>query len=555
MRWASLPLFVPAPAEFAAAAHVGDGVEEAAVEERQPRRGERRRDRGPVRAVAIQVERRGSVEGRVLAADDRDGHRDAVACRREEALAGVEPRVVAARNLAHLARHEPFLADVVVEDRVGRDHRGVVQPDLVDVVLGVRADADRVERLGKRHVPACALAVQDAHLVDPVDPLVHHDPVAEALEAAQVHAVRALDQAVPAFLLEAVLGGGRQAEVPVPVVGADDETVALVVDVVVVTLPARRHERGFGRRLVRRQEVGLAGDLVSGRDDDVASRRGLGEADPEAAVRLCVDDRVGVGRRADDVTPDLVRAPVLVHHEVEEGPVVRGPDRVAVRVLDPFVEDAAVAQVPDAHGVALAAARVGAVGGVPAVVAHGHGAEREVVVAVREGRLVEDRLDRLRVVDRPAGPGPVLCPGFKAPLVEVAAVPQRDGSVVRLLARLDLLEQYLDERLDGRHDGVEVRVLGTQVGQHVRVVDRRIVRVPQPGVRVLERHAVVREPVRSRFGDGRRQCPGLLGGFANVGRRRQRPGRQDGGQRMPHQSGSPSTRLAMMLRWISFEPL
>ena len=283
----------------------------------------------------------------------------------------------------------------------------------------------------------------------------------------------------------------------------------------------------------------------------------LGEPDPEAAVRLRVDDLVGLPRRADHVAPHLVRPPVLVHHEVEEGPVVGRPDGVAVGVLDAFVEHAPIAKVLDAHGVTLAAARVRAVGEVAAVVAHGHRAEREVLVSTGERGFVEDRLHRVRVVHGPARPGAVLRAGLETPLVEVPAGTQRDGSVVRLLARLDLLEQRLDERLNGRHDGVEVRVLRAQVGEHVRVVDRRIVRVAQPGVRVLHGHAVPRVAVRAHLRHGRRGRRGLVGGFGNGSRRRgQRRGRhQDQGGRRQGQSGNPRTRLAMMLRWISFEPL
>ena len=54
------------------------------------------------------------------------------------------------------------------------------------------------------------------------------------------------------------------------VVAADDEPVALVVDIIFVADAPRGDEQEFAARVVGSQQVRLVGDLVAGGDDDVA---------------------------------------------------------------------------------------------------------------------------------------------------------------------------------------------------------------------------------------------------------------------------------------------
>src|SRR5262249_58587704 len=57
-----LAFAVPAPAFFGAAAHVRDGIDEPAVDQREPAGAERSRHRHAVSAVAVEEARRGPVE-------------------------------------------------------------------------------------------------------------------------------------------------------------------------------------------------------------------------------------------------------------------------------------------------------------------------------------------------------------------------------------------------------------------------------------------------------------------------------------------------------------
>src|SRR5882724_9888484 len=76
---------VPGLAEFAAAAHVGDGVDHAAVEQAQAIRTEADWNGNAVAAVAVEEQRSAGVPRSVAAIDD--GERNAGAIRRGRVLA------------------------------------------------------------------------------------------------------------------------------------------------------------------------------------------------------------------------------------------------------------------------------------------------------------------------------------------------------------------------------------------------------------------------------------------------------------------------------------
>src|SRR5882724_5159020 len=117
---------VPGLAEFAAAAHVGDGVDHAAVEQAQAIRTEADWNGDAVAAVAVEQQRSGGVARGVAAIDDRKGNARAVGRCRVQALADVLPWIVAAEDWLLLAQDLLAGAQVVIEDRARRDERFVL---------------------------------------------------------------------------------------------------------------------------------------------------------------------------------------------------------------------------------------------------------------------------------------------------------------------------------------------------------------------------------------------------------------------------------------------
>ncbi len=73
-----LAVFVPAIALFLATADMGDGIDEAAIGERQGIGREACRDRDAVGAVAVKEAGGGTVERGILAIEQRDGDEFAV---------------------------------------------------------------------------------------------------------------------------------------------------------------------------------------------------------------------------------------------------------------------------------------------------------------------------------------------------------------------------------------------------------------------------------------------------------------------------------------------
>src|SRR5581483_11931313 len=91
--------FVPWLAKIAAAADVRDREDDAAIEQAEPVRAERRIDADAVGTVAVEQHRRGPVSPEALAVDDGDRDVRAIGGLGVEALGLVLGRIVAAQHL------------------------------------------------------------------------------------------------------------------------------------------------------------------------------------------------------------------------------------------------------------------------------------------------------------------------------------------------------------------------------------------------------------------------------------------------------------------------
>ena len=112
-----LAVLVPLPAHLAAAAHVRDGEDHAAVELRQARDREAGLDRVLVRAVAVEVQRprRGAGVAERALPDERDRNLRAVLRGRPHPRLRVVGGVVAAEHRLALAQQQLAGRDLVVE--------------------------------------------------------------------------------------------------------------------------------------------------------------------------------------------------------------------------------------------------------------------------------------------------------------------------------------------------------------------------------------------------------------------------------------------------------
>jgi hypothetical protein len=240
------------------------------------------------------------------------------------------------------------------------------------------------------------------------------------------------------------------------------------------------------------------------RDEPVGA--GASHTQPEALVGLLEHQHVGTGRRADDVTPHLVRAPRVVGYEVEERARVLEPGRAVGRTVGDLLEHPAGGQVAHAQAQHLSPVEVHADHGQPMVGADGEHAETEVGVladldvAVDHHDLVGRRCGR---VDRqPPGVGQVRRVGRAsgrrtaavqrvghpldgAAVVEPALVEHRHRGVRLDDATLDPLEQRGDQPVERCEVRRRVGVLRLEVRAH-----RRVLALPQPVERVVDDRAV-----------------------------------------------------------------
>src|SRR5215472_2021211 len=494
------PVQPPAPAALAAAAHVRDRVEVAAVEQAGHRQAELRPLARLVRAVAVEQAGGGAVAAEPGAVGDRD--RDLRAVRRRDGdPLGPVPGLV-------MARHPPPLAQPPLAG--GEVH--VVPGRRVDQRFGAHHDARRpvfrVLRERQRDVRATGpcqpfrprLAVNDPQLRRRPPPLRHHQMPAEHVTGHQPGVRRPGDYLGPPFPARGALGARRaqhpgghahQPELDGAVVGDQVELPApravRVIRPVLHPRPPLPHG-GRGRARVRRRDEQYLGRIAAfGLDEDERPAPGGAHGDLEPLVGLLEHKRVLGGAGADVVPPHLVRAVEPVGDGVEHRPRARRPGQRVVAAFHPLRQVGPGCQVTDAQLVDLVAVEVDRVGEQQPVRADLADAERHVArVAggvVKQQVLIEQHLFRplgagqraaaeLLVVQAGEGPGEVVEP----------AAPPAGRFLGRRHAGGHLGKQRVAQRRGVGNLPVVVRPLGRQVLQHGRVTG-----VPHPRVRVRVR--------------------------------------------------------------------
>ena len=108
-------------------------------------------------------------------------------------------------------------------------------------------------------------------------------------------------------------------------IGENDQAVALMLDIIFVTVLARRDQLERASRLMGVDHVNLGGLVVVRRDQDEISALGLADTDEETRVFFFIDQDVILGRRA-DLVPEHSRGPVIfVEADIENMRRIRRP--------------------------------------------------------------------------------------------------------------------------------------------------------------------------------------------------------------------------------------
>ncbi len=227
-----LAIFVPVAAQLLTATDVGDGVDEAPIQQAQAGAAEVGIHAGAIGAVAIDQQRVGACTTpclleHVLAIDQRDRHGHAVPGGHPESLAGVLLRLEARHRLL-LEQGALAAGHVELIGGWGRGHGGVAIAQGAGLRLRVVGEPGDVGRVVEGDL--FLLAVLPVDLAQPGQPLValfHHQPVPEQGVALQQHVGIGGDHRLPA--LDRALFGLVQAEVLAVLVGAHIEAATVVI--------------------------------------------------------------------------------------------------------------------------------------------------------------------------------------------------------------------------------------------------------------------------------------------------------------------------------------
>ena len=477
---------VPGLAQLAAAAHMGDGKHEAALQQAQARMGKPRVEAFAIGAVAVQVQRCRLAEHLALG-HQANGDLRTVGGGRPQALADVGVGIERAEHrgfLEHLlgAAGQLQLADLrrAIERFVAQTNQraGKFQGVLHRQAVG-----------GIRQLHAITRQAVGMYLNDRQAGFTQAQHIGVSVQAqAFKHHLRVMgDKLAPVLTLGLGFAGGVEREVDAALVAADQPgplAIELaVVDVVFVVVLARRQaaKLALGRGGI--QHPAFAGGLAAEQEDQLALGAGAIAMQKEAPVGF-LEHQLGAVL-AQGVAIQLVRPVGVVQFGEEQGLVVVGPGQAAVAIVEGQGGDGAAGQVLNKQLIDLIAAGVQAVGQQVVVGADSEGAEGDKA-AVGQGIGVEQQLllgwvDAQRTIGRAraAVVTRVFVAGGGALVIQPRAPGRGQRQVGFADAALDLLEQLLAQRPLLGQFSLQISVFGAQVGQ-----DFGVVALLQPGVRV-----------------------------------------------------------------------
>ena len=316
----ALAVEIPAPALVGAAADMRDGVDKAAIDQRQPVGGERGRHRHAVGAVAIQQQRRAAVAHEILGVQDRHRHLGAVMRGRHDAGGDVVGRIMAGRDFLALAQGARAARHVVIVDFRRRRHRriGKAQVGGVEFVAahGVQRIGGLVERDG---VFFAGREVADDDGGQRVGALQPHHMAGIKFDIDDVDAGAMRDQVAPVGALRRGQRRGDDLEVDRAVgIGEDEQFVAAVGDRILHAVLARRDQPRRRLRIGEIDQPLLRSFVVAAGDHAEAAAGAFMQMGEPAGILLLVNQDIVGLLGAEAMAPHLHRAMIVVELDVEE---------------------------------------------------------------------------------------------------------------------------------------------------------------------------------------------------------------------------------------------
>ena len=495
---------------------MGDGVNPAAIDQRQPVGRETGRHGDAVGAVPVEQQGRRTIDGRRFAAQHRHRHQLTVGCRRVQPLDHIVFDVVTGRDLLRFAQG-PLARRHVVVERLRRRRRRVVGVACGRrLVFGGAGQRQGEGRFVDRDLMLGAGPIADDDAGVGVGTFLTRQVIIRQVQAFDEAARRVRHQIGPVRLGWRCGRGLDDLEIDGVVrIGADHPAVAPVIDVVAGRHHARLEHNGFGCRSRGRDIARLGRFLVLDADDDELVVGRAAHADEHAVVGFLIDKSgLAAARRA---TEDLVRTAVVVAVGPENPLAVRRENEVAGGAVDHLGQHLAGRQILDVDLVDLGTLGVLGIGEKAVIRAVARGGHFRIGLAL--GQLVgvqqqlrrgsHDEILRHRLTIHHPGAltldahvAGVLIAGLVFDVVVPAAIRRGNRAVVFLDAAAHLAEQRLLQGQGGSHHGLAVGVLGGQVVLNLGLDQGRIAQDRLPVV-VLHPLIVVGPGAAQLFDDDR----------------------------------------------------
>ena len=304
-------------AQIIAAADVRDGIGKAAIQQRQPRCRESRRDRIAIGAIGIEIERTIAVFLEAFFVDDRNGHFRSVARGDLNAFGCVLARIIAAWDFLHLERLHLAGGHVIFSDRIGRDHRFIGQPQLGDLILGVLVKTRRIARFGESNPLGLAARIGvDFHLIEAIVASFDDEEISKGRHAGHVETGRRRNALGPFTGLSE--RRRHQPELGARVIGVDEERAVMLLYIIFHALLAFAHKDRLGERIVDGQQADFACFIVAGCDHDPLAAVRHANAGLETLIGFRIDHLIFSDRRAERVDQNLFHPPIVVDEAVEQ---------------------------------------------------------------------------------------------------------------------------------------------------------------------------------------------------------------------------------------------
>ena len=464
--------------------------------------------------------------GAILAIDHADRHHGPVARLDRQPFGGIKRGIVTAGDFLLLEQFEPRIGEVIVIDRIRRDHALINEPQLVDIVFGIVRQPGRIARFGegdRRDLRRVGVGTH-LNLVEPVQPPLGDVEVLVEFETGQVELVRSGNERFP--LARRIEVGRCKAEIDMFVIGVDVEFAVANIDIVFDAFDARLDQYLLAGRIVCAHQPHFACLVVAGGDDQPVFLRRKSCPDPETLVFFLVKRRIAFNRGADDVQLRLQRPPLLGRRTIDQRCVLRDPGQAAAKVGQLVRQQLTGLKVLDPRGVAFRTIVIRRIGKEPAIVRDRKRPEPEIVLSLGQFVLIEDQ----RLVATSGGasiPFAIFLPLVEFRPVDPVTIFLRDRGIVLLHTALQLFIDRVDQPLLRRHPRLEPRIFRLDVIEYILVIDHRIGLVLEPVIGIRNGDAVVGIAMLALFRDGR-GSRGVFGQFhilrANIVLCRQRLG-------------------------------